>query len=111
MSEVSNDYLRGWHDALEAALKETFNVHVDEGDYFSVVQAETLIGLGMSMEEPKSGKWIVAKGGSYMGTRNACCSNCKDFYTNDWRYMNYCPNCGAKMESEDNNDRKSVSEA
>ena len=56
-------------------------------------------------QEPKTGHWIVAKGGSYNGTRNACCSNCKDFYTNDWAYMNYCPNCGCRMvepqESED----------
>lgn len=43
------------------------------------------------------GHWIVEKGGSYLGIRNACCSNCKDFYTNDWAYMNYCPNCGADM--------------
>lgn len=39
--------------------------------------------------------WIVAKGGSYLGSRNACCSNCKDFYTNDWNVMNFCPNCGS----------------
>lgn len=47
-------------------------------------------------QEPKTGHWIVAKG-SYLGMRNACCSNCEDFYTNDWNAMNYCPNCGAKM--------------
>ena len=48
-------------------------------------------------QEPKTGHWIVEKGGSYLGQRNACCSNCKDFYTNDWNVMNYCPNCGADM--------------
>lgn len=47
--------------------------------------------------EPKTGHWIVEKGGSYLGKRNACCSNCKDFYTADWAYMNYCPNCSADM--------------
>jgi hypothetical protein len=46
--------------------------------------------------QPRKGHWIVAKG-SYLGMRNACCSNCKDFYTNDWNVMNYCPNCGADM--------------
>lgn len=51
-------------------------------------------------QEPRKGHWIVAKG-SYLGMRNACCSNCKDFYTNDWNVMNYCPNCGAEMESEE----------
>lgn len=48
-------------------------------------------------QEPQRGHWIVEKGGSYLGQRNACCSNCKDFYTNDWNVMNYCPNCGADM--------------
>lgn len=47
------------------------------------------------------GHWIVEKGGSYLGKRNACCSNCKDFYSSDWNVFNYCPNCGAKMESEE----------
>ena len=48
-------------------------------------------------QEPRTGHWIIAAGDSYLGTRNACCSNCKDFYTNDWNVMNYCPNCGARM--------------
>ena len=43
------------------------------------------------------GHWIVEKGGSYLGKRNGCCSNCKDFYTNDWNVMSFCPNCGADM--------------
>ena len=48
-------------------------------------------------QEPRIGHWIVEKGGSYLGKRNGCCSNCKDFYTNDWNVMSFCPNCGADM--------------
>ena len=49
----------------------------------------------------KKGKWIVEDSGNYNGKWSTCyCSYCKDYYTRDWREMNYCPNCGAKMESE-----------
>jgi hypothetical protein len=47
--------------------------------------------------ETKMGHWIVEKGGSYLGMRNGHCSYCKDYYTNDWNEMKYCPNCGADM--------------
>ena len=46
---IRNEYLRGWHDALSKALKESYNIHCEEGD-FRVVQEETLIGLGLSAE-------------------------------------------------------------
>ena len=48
-------------------------------------------------QESRKGHWIVEKGGSYLGKRNGYCSNCKDFYTNDWNVMSFCPNCGADM--------------
>ena len=49
----------------------------------------------------KKGKWIVEDSGNYNGKWSTCyCSNCKDYYTRNWREMNYCPNCGAKMEVE-----------
>lgn len=44
----------------------------------------------------KTGHWIVDKI-SYLGMRNGHCSNCKDFYSNDWIVMKFCPNCGAYM--------------
>lgn len=45
-----NEYRRGYHDAIRKALKESFNIHCDEGN-FKVVQEETLIGLGLSENE------------------------------------------------------------
>ena len=55
-------------------------------------------------QEPirKVGKWVVEDSGNYNGKYSTCyCSACKDYYTRDWREMKYCPNCGAKMESEE----------
>lgn len=53
-------------------------------------------------QEPKTGYWIVEDSGNYNGKWSTCyCSNCKDYYTRNWREMNYCPNCGAKMKSEE----------
>jgi hypothetical protein len=49
------------------------------------------------IKHPKTAHWIVEKGGSYLGMRNGHCSYCKDYYTNDWNEMKYCPNCGADM--------------
>jgi hypothetical protein len=46
---ANNEYLRGFHNALCKALNETYSIHCDEG-HFRVIQEETLVGLGMSME-------------------------------------------------------------
>ena len=53
----SENYKKGWHDALEKALKKSFTI-IDEDGCFKVVQEETLIGLGMSMPTPKICNWI-----------------------------------------------------
>lgn len=43
------EYKRGWRDAIQAALSETHNVYTEEGT-FRVIQEETLVGVGMSIE-------------------------------------------------------------
>ena len=53
-------------------------------------------------QEPKTGHWIDKFGGVY---RCSCCREIISIDTeiefpNGIRYK-YCPNCGAKMESED----------
>jgi acetyl-CoA carboxylase beta subunit len=45
-------------------------------------------------QEPKQGKWIQAKD---VEKEYAVCTNCKH---HGEFYMDYCPNCGAKMESD-----------
>lgn len=60
------------------------------------------IGILLDMEaeqpsaEPKTGRWIVI---DETEPRRYGCSNCKRLV---WHVENYCPNCGARMEGEDN---------
>lgn len=48
-------------------------------------------------QEPKTGHWIDHNNGAIS------CSYCHTWFNKDDRYsyMNHCPNCGAKMESEE----------
>ena len=46
----SDDYKRGWTDAITLALKETHNYYTEDG-VFKAIQEETLIGVGMMVEE------------------------------------------------------------
>lgn len=54
-------------------------------------------------QEPKTGHWIIY---NYPGRECVYCSSCKEEYYEDDLYLggsefpNYCPNCGARMESE-----------
>lgn len=46
-----------------------------------------------ALEQEKRGYWI-------MHDRHRECSNCKVWLIKDMPRNSYCPNCGAKMESE-----------
>lgn len=55
-------------------------------------------------QQPKTGHWIadVEKWGDVVTTVNGYrCDRCNTFNTDK---DNYCPNCGAKMEVEDDNE-------
>lgn len=63
---------------------------------------EELEVIEMDFESVRHGRWIDTEP-EYCDcyAKNAyVCSNCRDFYTLDWKYMKYCPNCGAKMDEE-----------
>lgn len=65
-----------------------------------------IIGLMPEIEaEPvMHGKWINAydtHGGSYYKCSRCACYIEKIFFANDYE-VNYCPNCGAKMEVKEN---------
>ena len=60
--------------------------------------------LEKQMQEPKTGHWIEKEG--FDGDTYYDCSECGESFclidgTPTDNLYNYCPNCGAKMESED----------
>ena len=46
----SDEYKRGWTDAITLALKETTSYYTEDG-VFKAIQEESLIGVGMMVEE------------------------------------------------------------
>lgn len=64
-----------------------------------------MVDMQSTIEERKKGKWIDAVMFGKLPVQ--VCDQCKTFYPLEYTGggHNYCPNCGAKMESEDvNND-------
>ena len=84
--------------SIEALKKHRFDY-----DALITICSKKLKNLPSVQSEQKTGRWIYMK-----DCEDWFCSNCKDIFMllegtpkdNDY---NYCPNCGAKMES-DNND-------
>jgi len=55
MQGYEDAYKKGWHDAIGKALDEAYDIVID-GERFSVVQEETLMGLGMAYEQASTEK-------------------------------------------------------
>jgi len=86
-------------DALIEHMRKAYNKRISDWDLISTV---AVIGAEEDAEPIRHGHWIsdrlcTTNGGTY-GVRR--CSNC-EYYCNDigdkW---NYCPDCGAKMNEE-----------
>ena len=81
-------------EAIEYGMRWK-NAICDRGD---TECSEAIQFLNMAIkaleQEPKQGKWIQAKD---IEKEYAVCTNCKH---HGEFYMDYCPNCGAKMESD-----------
>ena len=100
------EYRKGWHDAISKALDEAYDIDID-GERFTVVQEETLLGLGMASEIPSEnkGEWINAKVGKLFPSNDYKCSICGNILDfNGVNFgrgdANFCPNCGADMRGE-----------
>ena len=87
-------------EAMTEIMMFAGNVKPDEEDiYIKVSDAVQLLRELPSVTQ-KSGKWINDKNDLPI------CSRCGyippyNHAIDDYEYSNYCPNCGAKMESED----------
>ena len=116
---AKNEYRRGWHDAITRALSEVLKIHVGN-EIFDMVQKETLIGLGLSMDsalgaEPYSetevsypepdrphGEWIE-------GVICYYCSECHNYALSDddgEEVLSYfCPNCGSDNRKREGDEK------
>jgi hypothetical protein len=116
---AKNEYLRGWHNALCKALSEKYSIHCEEGN-FSVIQEETITGLGLSMncalgkdvesymstlpsvtpQEPKIGRWIEKAEDYYKAINEygGGVDENTDYFTDDIA----CPKCLSKFSTIDN---------
>ncbi len=87
----------------QAAIDEAYAVIVDDAVY-DVVQVETLEALpSADVQSVRHGHWY--HGEAY--PHHLYCSVCyrtalpNDEYVERWGlHMNYCPNCGARMDGE-----------
>ena len=109
---AKNEYLRGWHEALCKALNEKYSIYCEEGN-FEVIQKETIVGLGLSMDcalgkdaesymstiptvtlAHKKGKWIDYSEEGFVecsecGSATVCNGNINE--------LHFCFSCGARM--------------
>lgn len=66
--------------------------------YQSVALAEIDLMPSVDAVPVRHGKWIEGKSDDHVR-----CSFCNEDYdwTSEAQYYNYCPNCGARMDAED----------
>ena len=85
----------------EEILKDTMPLEVKLSDDYlyenvAKIMRNPKVLTSVTPIRPK-GHWITEtpRDKRHLGSRNGYCSVCKDFYTDDWDIMNYCPNCGS----------------
>ena len=72
------------------------NWHTHNGDWAMQESMDDIRALSsVTPQEPRKGHWIWCVGSHK-------CSNCEEYtcFSHE-KLLRYCPNCGAKMESED----------
>lgn len=91
----------------EEALRHRHLIHDDDGIGYSVVRVDEIIELPSVTPQLKpTGSWvgkIVVDDVEIDEWQSARCSKCGKYHITPYLYYfddyNYCPNCGAKMES------------
>ena len=82
-------------EPCEDAISRQAAINVASGYCHSANVAKELAKLPSVNPQPKTGHWQDLTGLFF-------CSECDGGFAKPWHY---CPNCGAKMESEDRHDR------
>ena len=76
---------------------EWINYHIDISDYDEDDDWLTALKMAVkALKKQKTGQWI-----SNRHTDTVLCSECDKCYGDEY---NFCPNCGARMLGEDEND-------
>ena len=102
-----SDYIK-----REDALKAVDGIHEDDlprNNKIEVCDVLTLVVPSADVAPVRHGRWIEY-GENKDGTHNICCSVCGGFFKSEGHANScytrnkyrYCPNCGARMDGEDN---------
>ena len=83
--------------SIAAEVKNMSSGLLNEWNTLGVLE---LIYRQPSVDSYKHGRWIFKK--SYYEADECNCSECGQLMTTaHWKRMNFCPNCGTKMDLED----------
>ena len=85
----------------EEALNKLHNACVNHHDYLDALN----MAIKALEQEPRKGHWIDTNNLDVKYKAIYMCSNCRSCYTEMKPInMNFCPNCGAQMDLEGNNE-------
>ena len=109
-----SQYKQGWNDAIDAIIDNAPTVELDESIIQAVLNKRCMTAVtneyivALHNKRP-TGHWIKETTDDLpVPFEHIVCSNCKkEAIVDDWYcYVksDYCPNCGADMRKEANND-------
>lgn len=88
--------------AIRAVLKQRRPTNSPaQNRHLSEIQRELLMLPAAAVAPVVHGEWLGRRGGFF---DFATCSNCKEDYPLGGDTLNYCPNCGARMDGDSHAD-------